>query len=89
MPRVFFTPNLRRHIGEQNGTAPGTTVREVLNAHFADNPKALAYILDDQGALRRHMNVMVDGKPLRDRIHLSDPVAEDGDVFVLQALSGG
>jgi hypothetical protein len=89
MPRIYLTPNLTRHIGDLNGDAPGRTVRDVLNAHFANDPKALAYILDDQGALRRHMNIMVDGKPISDRSGLSDAVAEDGRIFVLQALSGG
>ena len=89
MPRVYFTPNLKRHIGEANGVAPGRTVREVLDAHFSGRPFAKSYVLDDQGALRRHMNIMVCGAPIRDRVHLTDPVPENGDIYVLQALSGG
>ena len=89
MPRIYFTPNLTRHIGDMNGTAPGRTVAEVLDAHFAGSPFARSYVLDDQGALRRHMNIMVSGSPLKDRVRLSDPVPEDGEIFVLQALSGG
>jgi hypothetical protein len=89
MPRLYFTQNLRRHIGEQNGVAPGRTVREALAAHFATNRQALGYILDDQGSLRRHMNISVDGHPIHDRAGLSDPVGEDSEIHVLQALSGG
>lgn len=89
MARVFFTPNLTRHIGNLNGESAGGTVREVLDAHFSAHAFARGYVLDDQGALRRHMNIMVAGMPLRDRTNLSDPVAEDGEIFVLQALSGG
>ena len=89
MPRIYFTPNLTRHIGDLNGAAPGRTVRDALDAHLAGNLFAKSYILDDQGALRRHMNIMVSGSPLKDRLRLSDPVAEDGEIFVLQALSGG
>ena len=89
MPRVFFTPNLKRHIGDRNGASPGSTVAKVLDAHFAGQPLARSYVLDDQGALRRHMNIMVCGQPIRDRIELSDPVPEDGEIYVLQALSGG
>ena len=89
MARVYFTPNLRRHIGEQNGGAPGGTVAEVLDAHFSGKPFVRSYVLDDQGALRRHMNIMVCGKPLKDRVRLSDPVPEDGEIYVIQALSGG
>lgn len=89
MPRVYFTPNLRRHIGDRNGTSPGRTVADVLDAHFAGQPFARSYVLDDQGALRRYMNIMVCGTPIRDRIRLSDPVPEDGEIYVIQSLSGG
>ncbi|MGQ0672260.1 MAG: MoaD/ThiS family protein [Hyphomicrobium sp.] len=89
MPAVRFTPNLLRHIGDANGHAPGRTVREVLDAHFTTHPQARSYVLDDQGALRKHMNIAVSGAPLRDRVTLSDPVADDGTIHVLQALSGG
>lgn len=89
MPRLYFTPNLRRHIGDQNGSAPGATVREVLEAHFSNNPQGLGYIVDDQGALRRHMNISIDGRPIKDRATLSDPVSGGSVIYVLQALSGG
>lgn len=89
MPRVYFTPNLTRHIGDQAGEAPGCCVREVLDRHFQTRPQVRSYVLDDQGALRRHMNILVGSVPLKDRVHLSDPVGEDTVIYVLQALSGG
>jgi hypothetical protein len=46
-------------------------------------------VLDDQGAVRAHMVVFVDGHQIRDRRHLSDPVSPDGEIYVAQALSGG
>jgi hypothetical protein len=87
--RVIFTPNLQRHVAVPETEAPGASVREVLEAVFADNQQARGYVLDDQAALRKHMAIFVDGKPLRDRVHLSDPVSADGKVYVMQALSGG
>lgn len=89
MPRVVFTPNLARHISCPPSEVSGATVRQVLDAVFADNMPARGYVLDDQGALRRHMGVFVDGVAIRDRVTLSDPVPENGQVYVLQALSGG
>lgn len=89
MARVYFTPNLVRHIGDQNGVSPGTTVRDVLDAHFKLKPHVRGYVLDDQGALRRHMNIVVCGAPIKDRIQLSDPVPDHGEIYVIQALSGG
>ncbi len=67
----------------------GTTVREVLDARFAKNERARGYVLDEQGALRQHVVVFVNGEPIRDRVRLSDPVRGDAEVYVMQALSGG
>ncbi len=89
MPKIAFTPNLQRHVACPDSEAAGSTVREVLDAVFATNERARGYVLDDQGGLRIHMVIFVNGQPVKDRTGLSDPVPEDGDVFVMQALSGG
>ena len=62
---------------------------EVLRAVFADNPRARSYVLDDQGGLRRHMLIFLDGEIIHDRTGLSDPVAKGSTIYVYQALSGG
>ena len=50
----------------------------------------LAYdVLDDQGALRQHVAVFIDGRRCRDRQHQGDALRPDAVVHVLQALSGG
>ncbi|MDH3317236.1 MAG: MoaD/ThiS family protein [Gammaproteobacteria bacterium] len=89
MPQVVFTPNLRRHVECASAQVGGTTVGEALEQVFETNPRLQRYVLDDQGALRKHMLVFVDGSPARDRIQLSDPVEESSEIFVMQALSGG
>ena len=67
----------------------GTRVREVLDAYFHTHTRARGYVLDDQGRLREHMSIFIDGEQLRDRVHLTDPVPADGVLDVIQALSGG
>jgi hypothetical protein len=89
MAKVAFTPNIQRHVRCPPTEAAGATVREVLERVFAENPRARGYVLDDQGALRRHMIVFVDGVALRDRAGLSDPVAPTSSIYVFQSLSGG
>ena len=89
MARVIFTQNIQRHVACPPGEAAGATVREVLERVFATNPRARDYVLDNQGAVRRHMVVFVDGRQIRDRVALSDAVPPDGEVCVMQALSGG
>jgi sulfur-carrier protein len=89
MPRVVFTANIQRHVPCPEAEVPGCTVREALDAYFAGNPRARGYVLDDQGALRRHMSIFLDGTLIRDRARLGDPVGETGTIHVFQALSGG
>ena len=89
MPTVSFTPNLKRHIDCPPARVNGGNVREVLEAVFAQNRQLRSYVLDDQGRLRKHMLVAVDGEIIRDRILLSDAVRPGSDIFVMQALSGG
>ncbi|MBL1216095.1 MAG: hypothetical protein D8M59_01215 [Planctomycetes bacterium] len=52
-------------------------------------PGLAAYLVDDRGALRQHVVVFVDNRPIDDRVGLSDEVDESADVFIAQALSGG
>ncbi len=89
MPTVSFTPNIQRHVNCPPSRVQGETVRQVLDAVFKGNPRARGYVLDDQGAVRQHMNVFVDGHQVHDRRDLSDPVRPDAEVYVAQALSGG
>jgi hypothetical protein len=64
-------------------------VAEALGEVFAQLPALRSYILDDQGAVRHHVVIFVDGSTLVDRRGLSDPLRPDSEVFVMQALSGG
>ena len=89
MPRVSFTANLNRHLDCPTVEADGVTVAEVLDSVFAGNPRLRSYILDDQNRLRRHVRIFVANRPVADHNRLSDPVPEDAEVFVFQALSGG
>lgn len=89
MPRVTFTPALERFLAAPAVTVTATTLGEALAAAFAERPALRGYVLDDQGALRRHVAVYIDGRPVRDRAGLGDPVGPQGEIYVLQALSGG
>jgi hypothetical protein len=89
MPRVVFTQNIQRHVACPPGEVAGGTVREVLDAVFAENEAARGYVLDEHGAVRKHMVLFVDGRMIRDRDKLSDPVTPQSEIYVMQALSGG
>jgi hypothetical protein len=89
MPNVHFTETIQRHVPCPPTTVDGATVREVLDAVFASIPRARGYVLDEQGELRKHMAIFVDGRMIRDRSRLTDAVGPDAEVYVMQALSGG
>ena len=89
MPRVTFTANLQRHLDCTSMEVAGDRVDRVLAAIFDQRPLLRSYIVDDQGRLRRHVNVFVNNKMVLDREGLADPVGEEDEVFVFQALSGG
>jgi hypothetical protein len=89
MATIVFTQNIQRHVVCPDAEVEGSTVREVLERVFAENPQARGYVLDDQAALRRHITIFVDGRMIGDRARLSDAVGETSRVYVFQALSGG
>ncbi|TAM02644.1 MAG: MoaD/ThiS family protein [Paraburkholderia sp.] len=89
MPHLFFAPSIQRHLPLPERDVAAHSVDEALSIVFAEEPRLRGYILDDQGGLRRHLAIFVDGKPLRDRRRLSDAVEADSRIYVVQALSGG
>lgn len=89
MATVAFTHTLQRHVPCPTVEVEGGTVREALDAVWSVNPRARGYVLDEQGELRKHMAVFLDGQLIRDRAGLSDVVRSDSKLYVMQALSGG
>lgn len=89
MPTVRFTDNIQRHVSCPPHEVDGATLRDVLEAYFRTNEPARGYVLDDQGRLRTHMALFIDGRQMEDRDALTDPVPPGAVVDVLQALSGG
>ena len=89
MISVVFTENIQRHVACPPALVSGATVGEVLDRVFEGNERARGYVLDDLGAVRKHMVVFINGKPIRDRTSLSDPVTDGSEVYIMQALSGG
>lgn len=89
MARVVFTPNLRRHVDCAEIVVDASTVAEALKSAFAENQLLGTYIVDEHDRLRKHVVVFVDGEPVTDRVGLSDPIRDESEVYVMQALSGG
>ncbi len=89
MATVHFTSHLQKFANSESVEVAASTVGEALTHAFTDNQRLRSYVLDEQGKLRRHMTVFVDGQLIADRVGLSDPITEATEVYVMQALSGG
>lgn len=97
MARLVFASALSRWLPRQAGTGSGetslevggATVAQALDGAFAQHPNLRGYVLDEQGAVRHHVAVFVDGEALRDKRDLSQPLQPGSEVYVMQALSGG
>ena len=89
MPRIVFTPQLRRFTSAPEVDSHAPTLRGALEDAFEINPRLRGYVLDDQGHLRANVVVFIDGRRSTDRVELIEPLAAGCTVHVLQALSGG
>ena len=90
MARVHFTPALKRFVPD---LAPievhGATVADIMTGVEKVYPGLAAYLVEDSGALRKHVNIFINDTFIRDRTTLSDAVQPHDKVFIIQALSGG
>jgi molybdopterin synthase sulfur carrier subunit len=89
MPLIRFTPTLQRHVACSEMQVDGASVNAALGQAFTTVPTLRSYLVDEQGALRKHVTVFVDGWPIRDRTRLSDALEPGSEIDVMQALSGG
>ncbi len=62
-----------------------SSVAEALALLFAAHPGLRDRVLDDAGALRRHVNLFVGDE----RARLDDPVTDGAEISILPAVSGG
>lgn len=89
MVHVTFTQSIQHHVPAPPREVAGATVRDALEQVFAQEPRLRGYVLDDQGELRKHVVVFVDGMQIEDRVTLRDRLAPSARIHVMQALSGG
>ncbi len=90
MPTVHFAKAIQRHVACRPATVAAATLHEALAAVFETVPRLRGYVLDDQGRLRQHIEVFVDGQAIRKPTDGRDTALLEGsEIYVMQALSGG
>ncbi len=85
MAKVMLRAPLSELCGGRAHAIAGSTVGEVLVALEREHPPIAGWVLDEQGRIREHVNVFVNGIHGEERT----PVAGDDHVHVLPAITGG
>jgi sulfur-carrier protein len=90
MARVKFTSHLYRFFpGLSELQIDAGTVAEIVTAIDDRFPGLADYVVDETGALRKHVNIFIGDSMIEDRKRLQDTVKAGDLVYIMQALSGG
>jgi molybdopterin converting factor small subunit len=87
---VKIPPQLRAATGGEGApTADGSTVGEVLGELYQRHEELKSRVADDDGTLRRFVNVFLDGEDIRFLDGLETKVADGAELTILPAVAGG
>jgi len=90
MPKVRFTQNLKRYYPDlQPMEVRSNTIAELLNEINERHSGIKDYILDENGAVRNHVNIFIGNEMIKDRKSLNDQLTDVDEVYIMQAISGG
>jgi molybdopterin converting factor small subunit len=91
--KVVLPGALRQYSGGEHEISvqldSGGDLAQVLDAVAATHPALVRRIRDEQGALRRYVNVYVDGEDARLSGGIEAPVPAGAEVLVLPSVAGG
>ena len=86
MPVVRLRSPLRELAGGQGELAvEGATLGDVIRCLEQSYPRLTGWVLDEQGAVRPHVNLFVNGE----RAPLETSLSASDQIHVLPAISGG
>jgi len=92
MATVAMTPHLYRYFPQLEQISvevEAGSVAHAIQQLEQQAPGFSSYVLDDHGALRRHVMISIDDNLLVDRKGLSDLIGAESTLYIFQALSGG
>jgi sulfur-carrier protein len=86
MPRVILTGSICQHVGGLGSIeVAGATARQAISALEMSYPALRGWVVDEQGALRRHVKLFHRGAA----VLLDAPIAPDDELHIVAAISGG
>ena len=86
MPKVILTGSICQHVGGLGAVdVSGSTARDVITTLEASYPALRGWVVDEQGALRRHVKLFRGGES----VSLDAPIAPGDELHIVAAISGG
>jgi molybdopterin converting factor small subunit len=90
MAQIRFTSALKRFYPDLKPLElEVNSISEVIHSIEEKYPGLTDYLIDEQGALRKHVNIYIGEDLIEDRTTLKDTVKPSDEVLIFQALSGG
>jgi sulfur-carrier protein len=86
---ITFAPHLQRHVACPAQTLVAQTIAEAIDCACAIAPPMRHYVCDDQGHIRKHVAVFINGVMLTDRAATDTPLCDGDQIHIIQALTGG
>ena len=90
MAHVHFTSALKPFFPEiESLEIEAESIAELIEHIEKVYPGIKTFVLQDDGSIRKHVNIYIDNQLIEDEINLSDPITKTTQVHIFQALSGG
>jgi molybdopterin converting factor small subunit len=90
MAKIRIPTSLRSFTrNQQEVTAGGATVGEVLRQLDKSFPGIGPRLLDDKGAVRRYVNIFLNDEDIRFLQELDTPVKDADSITLIPAIAGG
>jgi molybdopterin synthase sulfur carrier subunit len=90
MPTVRFTSALQRFFPSLTTTTLQVdTIADLLHQLETHYPGLRDYLVDEQGVMRKHVNIYIGENLIQDRDRQTDRLQKNDEVLIFQALSGG
>ena len=84
LPAAFHALNCPKKVPVE-----GDTVWKVLSSLEEECPGALSRLVDEEGSVKRYMNVYRNDNDIRDLEGLETSVADGDEIWIVPAVAGG
>lgn len=90
MITVRIPSPLRRYTdGQSKVESGGTTIQELIENLETQHPGVKSRLCDDNGQIKRYVNVFVNDAEIRTLQGLQTPLSDKDEVSIIPAMAGG